>query len=195
VPWWSVAQKTRGCVPSPFEIIFSSPDLSYGFQIALRQNGDKQVPSIKKICSFKCLGLVDNALAKIFCSRILTMLWFLQTVVRVKGRPIWSKYNSKTISRVKWFCQEYGQTVTTCYLCRPLPPSCPNTVVIMTPWLHMNLFVHFPKLKTNKMTQWVLIHKHTNCNITWHTPSLGLSCGWNTSWRELKHLVRPDVLL
>jgi len=84
------------------------------------------------------------------------MILFLQNVIQVKGRPIWGMYNSKTISCVKWFSQENGQTVTNCYICRPSLPTCPDMVVIMIPLLHMNLFVHFPKLKTNKMIQWVL---------------------------------------
>jgi len=38
--------------------------------------------------------------------------------------------------------------------------SCPQDkpYTQMIPWPHMNLFVHFPKLKTNKMIHWVLIH-------------------------------------
>ena len=118
--------------------------------------------------SFKCLGLEDSALAKIFRSRILTMLWFLQTVVRVKGRPIWSKYNSKPISGVKWFCQEYGQTATNCYLCRPLPPICPDTMVIMIPWLHMNLFCALSQVKQDDTMSFSSLVHELQHNMT-HT--------------------------
>jgi hypothetical protein len=58
------------------------------------------------------------------------------------------------------------------------------------------MFVHFPQVKDKPDGNTDLqLTKNTKCNRTWHTPLLTVLCGQCASWRELMHLVRPDVLL
>jgi hypothetical protein len=197
VPWRSVALKTRWCVPSPFEIIFSPSDLSCVFQIAIRQNGDKVY-----CCLAQTRYVVSSdwdwrtmLLPKIFCSRILTMIWFLQTLVRVKGRPIWRMYKSKKTLPCEVVLQEYCLTITNCYLCMSLPTNMPwhqghNDPI--SPHAFICALSQVKDKHNDAMSFSSLAHK-LQLNMT-HT-LLGIFCGWYASWMELKHLVRPDVLL